>query len=484
MLSKFKTTRATSDRSGFTLIELMVSIVLVSIMMLAFSQVFRIATETIVDTRGIANNDEKARTLTTIIKSDLETRTFRNVIPFDAGETAPISTDSDFELRDFEERLGYIYISDNDISNDVDDVLQLTIDRFISGQVTDTDLDNLIYGNAITFENTDPTVDIKQPSWSDYQQDNKNVEGLTASRYAEVSYFVRNGNLYRRVLLLYTPVEGANNQPQITSPPGDVISGDYDATLDGLTSYATGDFWNDFDISAFHDGSQVYLNGVGVGAGKQDSLDNNTTGIANPLAHPRTRFGFSYSSGLPREFIQEAGTPIYIGRFTHAETSHFNFDYPGADAGGSSSPLDLTTLDDSDTNGIVDTYEVTDPGPRQSEDLLMSNVLSFDVKLWDEALNAFVDIGHSLSGGDFEYSSTSVRDNYSPLAASYQGSIFDTWHPTIDLYDGSAGNDSPPYRPDDGTDPLPIRAIQITIRYHDIQSDRTRQLTIQHSLID
>ncbi|QDU81806.1 hypothetical protein Pla110_35560 [Polystyrenella longa] len=481
MISTTATTRTTSARRGFTLVELLVSIVLVTIMMFAFAQVFRVATDTIVQTSGISNNDEKARTLTTILKSDLETRTFRNVIPFAAGETAPVPTDTDFELRNFSERIGYIYISDNNVNDDTDDVLQLTIDRYISGQVTDTDLDNLIYGKATTLANSDEDLDIDQPSWSDFQQDLIGNEGLTASRYAEVAYFVRNGNLYRRVLLLYQPVEEAKNQPQ-TSGSTDLITGDYDATVDALTTYATGDFWNDFDISAFHDGTKLTLNGVGKTLSAQNSLENTASGISNPLAHPRTRFGFSFGTGLPREFIQESGTPIYVGRFTHAETSHSAFTYPGA---AGSSPLDVTTLDDANDDGLIDDFDTSgEGGPRQFEDLLMTNVLSFDVKLWDEQLNSFVDIGHGLPGGDFTYGTTTVRDTYSPLPASYPGNIFDTWHPTVDLFPSDTVNDDPPYRPDDGTNPTPVRAIQITIRYWDTRSERTRQLTIQHSLID
>ena len=59
---------------------------------------------------------------------------------------------------------------------------------------------------------------------------------LGTSRYAEVSYFLRNGNLYRRVLLIREPYDSSGGTP---------------TALNGNTDYS-GDFWNDFDYAAYY----------------------------------------------------------------------------------------------------------------------------------------------------------------------------------------------------------------------------------------
>ena len=505
MLTTHLTTRtsrstAPASRGGFTLVELLVSITLVVIMMYAFSQVFRIATETIIQTRGIANNDEKARTLTTILKSDLETRTFKTVAPWGPDE----DPDNDYPpLTDLKpaERTGYFYVSENDINDDSDDVFQLTVDRFNGDAVPNTSFNNLIFGQAVAINGA--ITEENQPIWDDFDpktDSSGEFRGTGASQFAEVCYFVRNGSLYRRVLLVRRPMDRDNMDYQPDDGTTDLIVDEYDSE-DPNSAVGESDFWRDFDYSAYLDTTpatpKVNFNGVGNG---ESSLEN-FGGVAKPLADPVHRFGFDFESGLPREFVN--GNTEYIGRYTHEETSHLNFGYPGRlpVAGSPMSAADTPTL--ALTQGVVSAFS---GGDRISEDLLLTNVMSFDVKLWDESLGAFADVGHATSGGDFFYDDTAasaVQQNYGPLsdyddtvpdytppAVADRGHVFDTWHPAIDRYDSTVGPDVPPYRPTridaSFTEPVPrpIRAIQITIRYRDPQSDKTRQLTLQHSLID
>ena len=49
--------------------------------------------------------------------------------------------------------------------------------------------------------------------------------------------------------------------------------------------------------------------------------------------------------------------------------------------------------------GTSDDLQYT--GTRRAEDLLLSNVHSFDIDVWDEDLGRYVDIGHNIPGGDF-----------------------------------------------------------------------------------
>ncbi len=69
-----------SKRTAFTLVEMLVSVGLVILMMLMFTQIFQLATDQMGTQRGIAQNDQRSRTLTTIIKNDLDNRTFRILI--------------------------------------------------------------------------------------------------------------------------------------------------------------------------------------------------------------------------------------------------------------------------------------------------------------------------------------------------------------------------------------------------------------------
>src|SRR5690606_11928485 len=128
------------------------------------------------------------------------------------------------------------------------------------------------------------------------------------------AYFVRNGTLYRRVMLLRDPLPAsidytADPTMGVNGTGGDLLPGAYDATAD-ITGTVDGDFWNDFDLAAFFDGAQTRFSGI-------TSLDN-TQLAGELLSQPQHRFGFRYVDGRPREYVNGR----YIGRFTMEETSH------------------------------------------------------------------------------------------------------------------------------------------------------------------
>jgi len=209
-----------SRRTGFTLVEMLVSVSLVLLMMLLFTQVFTLATGSITVQRGIAENDQRGRTLTTIIHADLAKRTFRKVIPFFPGENTSKPS------ADFQDRRGYVYISENDPNNDTDDVLQFTV----QSSITIEDRDETPYvGKASALspdQNGQPHPNFPNDLTSDEFLWNRNqpdwddgvlVSNRTAeSKYAEIAYFLRNGNLYRRVVLIRDPLEGSDPNPMQT----------------------------------------------------------------------------------------------------------------------------------------------------------------------------------------------------------------------------------------------------------------------------
>ena len=105
--------------AGFTLIEVLVTLALTMIMMLLFAQIFQIAGNFVTRQKGIGENDQSARILTTVLKTDLEARSMRFLAPFHPGMSQLGSDDN-------QNRLGYFYVSENNPMDDTDDVLQFT----------------------------------------------------------------------------------------------------------------------------------------------------------------------------------------------------------------------------------------------------------------------------------------------------------------------------------------------------------------------
>ncbi|MGV2336487.1 MAG UNVERIFIED_CONTAM: type II secretion system GspH family protein [Planctomycetaceae bacterium] len=107
--------------AGFTLVEMLVSVALVLLMMTLFSSIFSMATNSVSTQRGISQNDQRARALTTLIRADFAHRTFRYPLPFAPGENAATSP------TPFSSRSGYLYISTNDPYSGLDDLVQFTV---------------------------------------------------------------------------------------------------------------------------------------------------------------------------------------------------------------------------------------------------------------------------------------------------------------------------------------------------------------------
>ena len=73
--------------------------------------------------KGLAENDQNVRTMTTLLRGDISQRTFRDVVPFQPGD----DTRNDITPSCFQFRRGFFSISENDPDNPADDVLHLTI---------------------------------------------------------------------------------------------------------------------------------------------------------------------------------------------------------------------------------------------------------------------------------------------------------------------------------------------------------------------
>lgn len=469
-------------RPGFTLVEMLISVTLVLLMMSMFAQVFQMAGSSISKQRGLAENDQRSRTLQTIIKADLDKRTFRWVYPFAAREstTAP-------ETR-MTQRQGFFYISENDPANTLDDVLHFTMNSTITLRNID---DSPYFGQALTL-NTNPPLSSpflvlpNQPDADDSQLIPNNT-GQSAA--VEVVYFVRRGNLYRRQLLLRDPLSfvASRTQPDTSGAASAAGTNLFDPNQVTAPAYAAqrglgnglGSFWGDYDYTAYFD----IAGGGPSGANflSLDALDNGGTSSFQALANPGRRYGFSPLTlagslrGRPKEFAADlssaaTGNPMdFIGRFTLQECSDVNFQYPQGLTSSGGIPTHPTLYDlKLDTDQIVVAGGSGSPGNppddlrqglRRGEDLLISNVHAFDVQVWDEALGGFIDIGTSaptLAGADYHLSNRNggLSSSYGPrvmenLASGAINAVYDTWHPQILVdYDGDGSiQETPPFRP-------------------------------------
>jgi len=508
MICQIQKANVNQHRGGFTLVELLVSTTLVVIMMLMFATIFQLAAGSMTTQRGIAENDQRARTLTTILKADLDKRTFVEVIPFanDINDFYPTSG------IDFTKRRGYFYISENDPNNDADDVLAFTVNSALGSASSDL---SPFLGKAMSL--SADSQDRNQPDWDDGQPENS----LGDSEFAEIVYFLRNGNLYRRLLLVRQPLESA-------LPPGEQPVNNAGMNFFDPPGNYTGNFWDEFDYSAHFSTAGAVFNGISYMPNETDP--GASTAPVFEFGHPFWRFGHDHGTGYPLEFIIWGSPPTstFIGRYTHEETSHDDFNYPhtAANVGSGIFPMSQAAANANLTVGNDDVVDQFRGGPRRAEDILMTNVHSFDVKVWDEALPTpgFVDVGHSREDGGgnpvgFFNQVNNMNTGYGPNGPT-GNRVFDTWHPHLDFNNADmddshgTGEDPPPFRmasvgadgqpgnanvdddmngtPDDATelgfpgtdDVRPLRAILITIRFLDIGSDQMRQLTLIHSLID
>lgn len=447
---------ARNARRGFTLVEMLVAVTLVLLMMSMFAQIFQIAGGAITKQRGIAENDQRTRTFQNILKADLDKRTFRLVMPWanleDASQAEASATD----------REGYLYISENDPLSDIDDLLQFTTNVRI---VTKNRNSDPYVGKATQIANLYNYPN--QPEADDARPD---ANGAGQSSAAEISYFLRGGNLYRRVLLIREPLKLTNSTDQPTYGTRDAFdwndtSGPPDAypQTGGIAGGST--FWNEFDYSAYREPANA--NGYAHFHGLSSLVNSNSPYFS--LGKPKFRFGHHPVTAHSREW---SSNNYFLGRYTQEETSHPNFNYPQS-LPAMGDPMSAGSVVNIDENADILPYRVVSSfagGPRRGEDLILANVHMFDVKVWDDAVvinsspGAFVDVGHGYATGDYSFSANRHRSgsvNYGPDrntgadsdndGNNFDNRVFDTWHPAMDVdFDGNGSMEpeevNPPYR--------------------------------------
>jgi len=433
------------SRAGFTLVEMLVSVTLVLLMMTMFAQIFSVATSSVGKQRVISENDQKARSISTVIRGDVAKRTFTYPFPFYPGE------DSATSPTPFGSRAGYIYLNTNDPASFSDDLLQFTVDaRLVTQNLDSTEY----FGKAASLADLNNTSDARDQTYLPKHPNQPDVDGgslssdySASSPAAQVAYFIRNGNLYRRVVLIRNPIDIAGrvlvSQPTSTNG-ADFFAGDATNRLFEVLPDANpyppnpaygANRYNDFEL--FFDFSAISASATGpakfLGV-KSLSNELATAGAANEaFGNPRFRYGFNQLTGQSREYTRRGDPTVladlssrgFIGRFTLAETSTPAFNWPqrpstvelpsnlqwtNADSAtlGNGNPydvngcpvsLDLETGLVAQFNGKDDSTETSIEGRggrRQMEDLLLANVQEMRLEVWDSKASRFVVPGYGL----------------------------------------------------------------------------------------
>jgi hypothetical protein len=479
----FRTDRH-NPRAAFTLTEMLVATGLVVLIMMMFAQIFGTALGTIGEQRGMANNDQKARVVTTLLRNDLKNMTYRQpAFPYGDVQGIVALAPGDERIIDPDNQRGYFYYSENSPALNIDDVIQFTamIEAGNRGNVHRRNQQRPYIGRAVNLVGGP-----NQPNRDDGNPQNNRGQ----SRAAEIAYFVRGGNLYRRVFLLRDPI--TRSQPRWESQPG-LPNPQHRVPVFGPSPPSSRDygpgFWRDFDYAA----TRVFDDPTVESAGLSylwfhsiDSLGNNQGKYNHPIALPWHRFGHlndqrdfvtnaagmeppdsantpltpwpdNIHHGSPREYAIPGDPTTFLGRFTAQETSSNNLNWPGlVDPNGqvfSTFDRSIPLPFDPDEISIAPLQD----GERIAEDILLTNVEAFDVKILDPATGQFVDLG--AQPGAFG-PATNSNPNYGP-AVPAGNNVFDTWHPDAfvlpleqSLVDGAPANPEawlprrlPPRRP-------------------------------------
>jgi type II secretory pathway pseudopilin PulG len=404
-------------RPGVTLVEMLVVVALTVLLMSIVTEVFVLASETLSRLRSVSVVNQKIRSVESMIRLDLENRTIREVQPpveRKASLDGIPGTGDDYFIPigfDPKDNMGYWMLEENSPADeqgeDADDVLAFTIRISASG----------ILGTSYV----GLAVNGSEPDLAYPPQD-----GLAGSQEAEVIYFLRRGTLYRRVLLVGVPQPSSVPAGQswyrrfdISARPS--ISGgvpivntlgdltyrspryihqspeNYTTGFPGLTPPIEPGLATDFPGNSYFPFQPISFldsqTSPALGAGWHDN-----TGVD---ADKQVDHNRNYPAALGWTAIPEQ----FHGRPTLQETSSPNFDYPTV-------PTTTVWSDYWDSAGAPPLFwqnlvATALANGRPSEDAILTDVISFDVKVWDPdavptgstlATGAFVDLGKMWPG--------------------------------------------------------------------------------------
>lgn len=442
-----------ASRGGFTLVEMMVATTLVVLMMLMFAQIYIAAVSSLGDQQAIARNDAKSRLADMLLRGDLRRGSYRA----ETGSQNGIYPLVRYETPSIYQR-GYFYLSENSEANPLDDVLQFT--TFVSRYSRNRD-PSPYYGRAalvtlggapVLGYHPNPVVTSPQRFFSNHPDiDDSLPDGVGSSRAAEVAYFVRNGNLYRRSLLI-RDLDQAGNVAYNSAQPSLGAAGT--EFFGRITPAAATDpnFYKSFDYAAYVRADETAPNNPNLDSVQflgLDSLENDDNSVES-LGRSRLRFGtyhnpssqyFAFDASTlmtppdPEQLIafnsivSSRGQPVefsaaglFFGRPKHVETEFWKWGWPG----NRRNPLGPALPDYNEQtdqlsadfgSGVEPIRNPANPAiaSRETEDLLLTNVEAFDVEVWDPGLFEF----DSNGDGNFDLDEDLNKNGYVDRASGW-----------------------------------------------------------------
>ena len=196
--------RPRTQRRGVTLIEMLVAVALLVLMMTVIVQVFQAATSSLSASRTYLELDGTLRHLDAVLRTDLDNVTARFTPPLDP----------DFNL-------GYFEYGENSFSDlqgeDADDYIRFTSKapegQFFTGRMY-----------------VAPWIPLATMTPAQLQAYYASQPITINSQYAEIIYFLRDGNLYRRVLLVAPDRQSAVDAAFVFSGTGLFYTGVFPGT--------------------------------------------------------------------------------------------------------------------------------------------------------------------------------------------------------------------------------------------------------------
>jgi type II secretory pathway component PulJ len=419
------------DRTGMTLVEMLVATAATLMLMGAIAQVFSVFGSAVTNSRSMIEQDARLRSVAWRLRTDLGGATARTLPPLE-----PSSGEGYLEIIEGNRRDGYdasgAALVAGDIVGDIDDILLFTTHNSDTG----------FLGKAGAAMIESPT--------------------------AEVAWFLRptpgtsnptTYTLFRRQLLV---VGYAGFGPFVTNNT---------AAFSTWSSWNT--FYDTYDLSVRREGAVLLPNTLADLTRRESRFMHNPNGITNGTGYP-----YAFDSSVPGLFF------------------------------------DIAT------------------SPRTGEDVVLTNVIAFDIRVFDPTApvsvsgdaaavpgdtafssgssvsrGSYVDLGNGTAGVASHFSAT-AQGNYRLQAMGMAGSsTWDSWSSHYETNgvdeDGIAGIDqgsnglddaigahaqngqvdepeeqetSPPY-------PFPLRGLEVRIRCYEPSSRQVRQVTVRHTFV-
>ena len=414
-------------RTGYTLVEILVATTLALLLMTAVTAMLGRVSQSITESRSVLESADRLRLAETRLQMDL------------AGVTATVCP----TLKP-ENNKGYFEYIEGPAMCDATGSSGIAR----NSDTGDVDLTVGDFDDILMFT----TRSSGKPFVGRYHDPVTGNNETIQSDVAEVAWFLRGHTLHRRVLLVAPSASNINS------------------------ASATG----------FYAGSDISVHPMAGGTVAANTLGD--------LTRRECRFAHWWATATPPYDVREwywfltSNSNVHFPTLpTLAECSSPGWVVGQAPAARSIATLDLWT-NSSGYRLSDDAYAAN--GTRVSDDIILTNVIGFDVKAWDPEKNAYMDIGHdhvpvSIRGlGHYGQTLTGSSDTprtYDTWSTTLYG---DFWNDGIDNGPGVAGivdddNEKlfpPPY-------PIPLRGIQVKIRVFEPDSKQVREVTVEQDFL-